>query len=70
MINVPVLAGRDWAHQPGFVQARQAAADRLGSHGRMVIRASGTEPVVRVMVEEKDVGLAQQTAEDLAASLN
>jgi len=70
MINVPVLAGRDWAHQPGFVQARQAAADRLGSHGRMVIRASGTEPVVRVMVEAKDAGLAQQTAEDLAASLN
>lgn len=42
---------------------------RLGSSGRILVRASGTEPLVRVMVEAADESTAQQTAEGLAEAI-
>jgi len=51
---------------------RQAALDveaRLGSSGRILLRASGTEPVIRVMVEGQDKQLVQECAEYLAKSV-
>jgi phosphoglucosamine mutase len=41
----------------------------LGETGRVLIRASGTEPLIRVMVEGRDLDLVQQSAETLAATL-
>ena len=41
----------------------------LAGHGRVVLRASGTEPVVRVMVEARDTKLAQRCAERIADSI-
>jgi phosphoglucosamine mutase len=45
----------------------RAAEERLGDDGRVLLRASGTEPVVRVMVEAVQQGTAEATARDLAA---
>jgi phosphoglucosamine mutase len=41
----------------------------LDGSGRVVLRASGTEPVIRVMVEGRDEGPVQRLAEDIAAAV-
>lgn len=46
-----------------------AAADALGQDGRVLVRPSGTEPVVRVMVEAVDRALAERTADELAGAV-
>jgi phosphoglucosamine mutase len=46
-----------------------AATARLGDAGRVLLRPSGTEPVIRVMVEARESGLAEQVAEQLAGTV-
>ncbi|WP_374497898.1 phosphoglucosamine mutase [Vogesella indigofera] len=64
MINVR-LNGQDWqaASAAKYAEAQQALAGR----GRVVLRPSGTEPVVRVMVEADELALAEQWAGQIAA---
>lgn len=70
LINVRLQPGFDWkAHVPLQAATREAEA-ALGDSGRVLIRASGTEPLVRVMVEARDGRVAQQTAERIAATLS
>jgi phosphoglucosamine mutase len=52
---------------PQLAAAVAAAEQELGTTGRVLVRASGTEPMVRVMVEAADVSQAQQLADRLAA---
>lgn len=69
LINVRLNPGFDWkAHAPLQAAAREAEA-ALGDSGRVLIRASGTEPLVRVMVEARDPAMAQTLAERIAATL-
>ena len=51
LINVPVPRGFDWQSRPKLVQAVKQAEDVLGDSGRVLMRASGTQPLFRVMVE-------------------
>lgn len=69
LINVRVPADSDWRDSQEFAAARQAVERELGSAGRVLVRASGTEPVVRVMVEARDAEQARRCAERLAQSL-
>ena len=67
MINVRISKGQDW--QTASAAELKAVEAELAGHGRVVLRASGTEPVVRVMVEARDTKLAQRCAERIAASI-
>ncbi len=63
LINVR-LHGQDWQQASAAVLAEAEAA--LHGRGRVVLRPSGTEPVVRVMVEAEDAGLAERWAQQIA----
>lgn len=67
LINVKVQDGTDWKQHPKLRAEMQTVGAELGSRGRVLIRASGTEPVLRIMVEADDALLARRSAERLAA---
>ena len=69
MINVRVKRNFDWQSHPGLAVARAAAEKELGAHGRTLIRPSGTEPVLRVMVEAASLDQATRLAQSIADSL-
>lgn len=66
LINVKVSAGFDWQKNPAMVAEKEAVERELGDNGRVLIRASGTEPLIRVMVEAKSAELAQAMARRIA----
>jgi phosphoglucosamine mutase len=68
MINVRLREGSDWKKNEHLDAARAHAERELGDAGRVLIRASGTEPVLRVMVEAKDEALGRRCAEAMAAA--
>ena len=67
MINVRIEKCQDW--QTASQAALQAVEQELGERGRVVLRASGTEPVVRVMVEAESAILAEKGAEHIAQAI-
>ena len=69
LINVRLAPGQDWKSSSQLPKAQEALEKRLAGRGRILIRPSGTEPVVRVMVEAQDAALAKQGAQDLAQAL-
>lgn len=66
MINVRVAGKPDLANNAAVVAAVAAVEAQLGRKGRVLLRPSGTEPVVRVMVEGEDVALVAKLARELA----
>lgn len=70
LINVRIAKDQNWKDSPQLAAVTQAVETELGDSGRILIRASGTEPLVRVMVEAKDLAMAKCCAEKLAATLH
>ena len=66
MINVRLAVRSDWQKNAALVAEKARVEQELGSEGRVLIRASGTEPVLRVMVETPDRDHARAFAERLA----
>ena len=69
LLNVRLQEGRDWRANAALASAQQAVDAELGDAGRVLIRASGTEPVLRIMVEARDAELGRKAAERLAAAV-
>jgi phosphoglucosamine mutase len=66
MINVRTRKRLDVRDCKPIQDAVSAAESRLAENGRVLLRASGTEPVIRVMVEGRDSNLVQRLGKDLA----
>jgi phosphoglucosamine mutase len=69
LLNVPVADRTAGASAPGVLEAVAAAEATLGDSGRVLLRPSGTEPLVRVMVEAQTQEHAQAAAERIAAAV-
>ena len=69
LINVRLAPGQDWKSNKALASETQRIEAELGDGGRVLIRASGTEPLVRVMVEARDAAQSQSCAKRLAATL-
>jgi len=69
LINVKVAKGFDWERHPGLQKAREEVERELGDDGRVLIRPSGTEPLLRVMVEARSDEDAQRHARRMADAI-
>ncbi|MCK8824150.1 phosphoglucosamine mutase [Fuchsiella alkaliacetigena] len=74
LVNVEVANKEEWGDKPKIKESIAQVEEQLGEQGRIFVRASGTEPVIRVMVEGKDEQeiekLANQTAAVIEEELN
>jgi len=67
LINVPIVRGFPWRDDPSITAALASVEGRMSGRGRVLLRASGTEPLLRVMVEGEDADVVRAAAEELAA---
>jgi phosphoglucosamine mutase len=66
LVNVRLPAGFDWRADHGIATAQAEADATLGNNGRVLLRPSGTEPLLRVMVEGRDGAMVERLARKIA----
>lgn len=66
LVNVPIKAGFAWADSEAIAEAVKAATAELAEKGRVLLRPSGTEPLLRVMVEGEDGAMVDRLAHGIA----
>ena len=66
LVNVRFAGGVDPLEHPAVQQASEKVTEQMAGRGRVLLRKSGTEPLVRVMVEGDDEGLVRSYADELA----
>ncbi|HEX8010383.1 MAG TPA: phosphoglucosamine mutase [Casimicrobiaceae bacterium] len=69
LVNVPIRRGFDWRANETIREAERSALARLDGSGRVLLRPSGTEPVLRVMVEAREAEAADAIAREIAAAV-
>ncbi len=69
LVNVPIQRGFDWRGNETIRSAERAALTLLDGSGRVLLRPSGTEPVLRVMVEAREAEAANTLAREIAAAV-
>jgi len=69
LINVRLRPEQDWKTNAHLAKAKKEVEAELAGRGRVLIRASGTEPLLRVMVEAAEPALARSSAERLVAAV-
>jgi phosphoglucosamine mutase len=68
-INVRVSNTTNWDNSPRVRAALSNAESQIRGNGRIIVRASGTEPLIRLMVEGKEITLIERVAKELAESI-
>lgn len=66
LVNVRVAPGFDWQKSGAVLSEKEVVESELGDSGRVLIRASGTEPLIRVMVEARCADTATRMARRIA----
>ena len=69
LVNVRVREKRELGSVPAIVDAMRRLEDRLAGQGRLLVRYSGTEPLLRIMIEGRDQGEIQSWASELAGTV-
>ena len=69
LVNVEVPRGFDWKRHPSIANAQAAAEKALVGKGRVLLRPSGTEPVLRVMVEGEPREAIESAAHSIASEV-
>ncbi len=69
LVNVKVARGFDWKSHPSIAAAQKEVERALEGRGRVLLRPSGTEPVLRVMVEGEPREAIEQGAQEIAAAV-
>jgi len=70
LLNVPMTGNRDVLESPQVQRAVKAVEKELGDEGRVLLRPSGTEPLVRVMVEGREGRQVEQLARQIADAVS